>query len=269
LTSLEGLNNLTSIRGALNISGNSILTDLTGLSRLISVGGTVTIIYHDDLVDFSGLNVLRSIGGDLQIVVNPGLTSLDGLEKLDSIGGTLFIYGNSTLTGISGLQSLTTLRGTLAIQYNPLLLSLSGLENIAPASLGGLAVTNNDVLSTCNVTGICNYLAYPGASVTIVQNGEGCNSQTEVEAACKALSSGDLPTQTIDIYPNPCRESFTIRTDVILSENDITIYNNLGQRTGNWRLQNSTVDISQLRQGAYLLILQNKRDPIRAKIIVY
>jgi len=84
LTSLTGLENLTSIGGNLKIDGNDALISLTGLDKLTSIGGDLWIRFNDALSDLSGLDNVTSINkGDLKIVNNDFLISISGLENID------------------------------------------------------------------------------------------------------------------------------------------------------------------------------------------
>ena len=47
-----------------------------------------------------------------------------------------------------------------------------------------LIITDNENLSSCDVQSVCDYLASPNSSVSILWNAPGCNSQQEVEEAC-------------------------------------------------------------------------------------
>merc|ERR1712078_796204 len=64
--------------GDLEIGEN--VTSLKGLEGLTSVGGDLKIEYNDQLRSLTGLEDLTSVGGDLRIYGNAQLTSLSGLE---------------------------------------------------------------------------------------------------------------------------------------------------------------------------------------------
>jgi len=69
------------------------------------------------------------------------------------------------------------------------LTSLSGLNNIDPGSIIDLSITNNSLLSACEVQSVCDYLASPGGAVEIHDNAPGCNSPDEVQEACESITS--------------------------------------------------------------------------------
>jgi hypothetical protein len=236
LTGLTGLNNLTSIGGGLSIAYNSALTSLTGLENLISIGNELWIYSNDNLTSLAGLNNLTSIGGNLNINYNPTLISLTGLGSLITIGGSLIIgswlYGpiNSDLTNLSGLDNLTTIGGNLEIKYNPNLTSLSGIDNINAGSIDNLYITDNPILSSCEVQSICNYLASPNGDIDIYSNATGCNSQQELQDACHFGLDDNKEKNQLNVYPNPVSDQFTI---IFTLERPVwvslEVYNRLGK----------------------------------------
>lgn len=256
LASLYGLDNLNSIDGELWIYENDALANLSGLSGLLSIGGDLSVIGCDALSDFAGLENLTTIDGDLNIEYNSMMTHLDGLTNLYAIGGNLRLIGNSSLMDLMGLINLSSIGGDLRIgdlyggnPGNPLLISLSGLDNINPASIDGLFIINNAILSSCEVQSICNYLISPGGIVEIQYNADGCNSIVEVEGACSAvncLDEGKTFSDQDEIdnfqlnYPN-CAE---IIGDVHIVGPSITNLSGLHVLTGFWgdlKIENTSI----------------------------
>ena len=74
LTSLRGLDSLTSVADNLVIINNSMLTSLEGLEALTNVGGHVIIRDNGALTSLAGISALGTIGGDVTIVDNENLT---------------------------------------------------------------------------------------------------------------------------------------------------------------------------------------------------
>jgi hypothetical protein len=146
LTSLSGLENITSVGGNLKIGGNHALTSLSGLENITSVGGYLAIAGNDALTSLSGLENITSVVGYLAIAGNDALTSLSELENITSVGGYLVIAWNDALTSLSGLNNITSVGGELSIDSNPSLTSLSGLENLSNVG-GNLWITNNHSLN--------------------------------------------------------------------------------------------------------------------------
>jgi hypothetical protein len=191
LTSIASLKNVTSVIGNFGdlwIWNNYALESLDGLNNITSVGnGQLWIEGNTVLKDLKGLKKLTTIKGSLEIAYNPALTSLSGLENLTTIGFDLWLYYNDSIRNCNGLENLSSLGRDLWIFGNPSLISLKGLENIDTTSISSLYISENSLLSTCEVKSICAYLAKPDGTVEISLNAPGCNSKEEVKKACAAV----------------------------------------------------------------------------------
>jgi len=270
LINLSGLNGLTSIGGDLTLSVNPLLANLSGLNGLKSIAGSVFLNYTS-LNDLSGLDSLVHVGGDLQFTINPGLSSLTGLERLSSVAGSIFIYGNSGLHSVAGLLSLKSINGPLVVQQNSLLSSLSGFDSINSGTITNLSILNNSNLSTCAIVSICDYLASPHGSVSISNNGAGCNSQTEIENACELLSlpENDQSASSMILFPNPCKDFITLNFSWETFVNDtIRVYDHLGQSVSTRQLKNNTLDVSGLNAGMYFLVLTTENKTYTSTFII-
>jgi hypothetical protein len=195
LSSLTGLDSLTTIGGSLDVRHNDILTNLAGLDNLTYIGGNLSIYDNHDLAnltgleglnylpgnlsigiyflggnfsltDLTGLDNLASIGGNLSIAENSALTTLTGLEMLTNIGASFVLNENYDLVSLTALESLTHLGGNLSIKYNRNLNSLMGLDRLTSVN-GGLSVVGNPVLT--NLTGL-DGLASIGGDLRIIWN---------------------------------------------------------------------------------------------------
>lgn len=99
ISNLNGLENIISIGGSLNISNNSELIDLGGLDELSVIGGNVEISNNTLLSSLTALSNLSSISGDILLFANENLTTLSGLDNIDAGSiNNLSIYGNSFLS---------------------------------------------------------------------------------------------------------------------------------------------------------------------------
>ena len=122
ITTLSGLRSLRSA-GGLYIA-NSDITSLEGLEGVTSVPGRVTIFANSFLASLEGLRNLQSVGGDVDLDRNRSLVSLSGLEQLTSVGG-LSVFDNEALVSLSGLKQLTSVGG-LRVSSNEALVSCAG-----------------------------------------------------------------------------------------------------------------------------------------------
>jgi hypothetical protein len=191
-----------------------------------------------------------------------------GLDNLTSIGGNLQIGvengGNLALTSLTGLDNLTSIGGDLGINSNSALTSLTALDRIDAGTITGLLVSNNISLFTCQVQSICDYLANPNGTIEIYGNSTGCNSVEEVETACGefGLNENGIPDNRISIFPNPSSTQITISTPTTVEKNTfMTIYNINGQQILKQEIRkpNTTIDISKLISGVYIVRLTSER----------
>jgi hypothetical protein len=198
IINLDGLNNLTSIGGTLQIGNNinstganPVLASLGGLGNLSAIEGDLRILGNDSLVDLSGLESLTSIGGSLLIgdwwnmwpCANLSLLSLDGLDNVASVGDGIQIVGG-IVEDISALSNLTSINGHVMLRYIGSLQSLDGLNNIS--SIGG-GCTLWD-LGVINFKDLDN-LNYIGGGLDILSN-DSLTSLTGLEGLTSVGSLG-------------------------------------------------------------------------------
>jgi N-acetylneuraminic acid mutarotase len=72
----------------------------------------------------------------------------------------------------------------------------------------------------------------------------------------------------ISIYPNPCNNFLTINTPNGVIIDVVVIYNQTGQKVLQGKLVNSTLDISTLHQGMYIIELKTDQGKVRKKLTV-
>lgn len=267
LNSLTGLNSLTSIGGDVTLYHQYSLPDYTGLEALTSIGGSINV-WGSRLVDLTGLSSLTSLGG-LDLGGNVHLASLSGLETLTTISGSIIILSCDSLNSLSALENITSIGGRLTFDRNNGLTSLTGLENIDPFSIDSLSIIFNDNLATCEVKSICDYLVNPVGSIEIHDNAAGCNSSMEVDTACAQLSIPDINFESnVLIYPNPADDILTISCKNETTIEEVVIYNQLGSRVFERELPNSTINLSNLKQGIYIIEFTSKKMKSRQKLII-
>jgi hypothetical protein len=210
----------------------------TRLSGGVSIQG-------GDISNLDGLDVVTSIEKGLVIEYNPVLDNLTGLSNLDSIGG-LMIVGNTILA------------------------SLSGLDSIEANSITELYIYDNESLSTCDITSICDYLADPNGIVSINNNAAGCSTISEVESACGVgLHEGNTLNNQISISPNPSSSFITIELSEYRHNNRVNIFNLEGQEIIRQPITGprTVIDISNLSKGLYFVKLTSDRTLKVCKIV--
>ena len=224
----------TEIEGDVEINGGDI-TNLYGLYVLTAIRGNLSIWGDNALTSLMGLEDLTSVWGHLSIIDNASLTSLTGMDNLTFIGGDIDIYSNDVLTSLTGLDYVTSIGGNLSIWGNNVLTGLTGLGNINAASITNLYIYDNSSLATCEVQSICYYLISPNGYISIYDNAPGCNSQEEVEEACKynCLPGGILFTSQarVDNFQINYPYCTGIEGDVKIKGGDITNLNGLNVLT--------------------------------------
>jgi N-acetylneuraminic acid mutarotase len=142
ITDLTGLSSLTYIGGCFRIGsggmsgvgGNPYLTSLTGIEALTTISDILTIQRNPSLISLTGLSNLISVGG-LIIIENNAITSLTGLDNIDEGSiDYLGIYGNNSLAScdIQGIcYYLSNPNGSVNIFGNA-----SGCNNPSEVALG-------------------------------------------------------------------------------------------------------------------------------------
>lgn len=132
------------IKGFVEIGYRNVTT-LEGLETLTSIGEHLAITDTIDLASLKGLNNLTSVGGDLTLDLHPSLKSLAGLGKLTTVGGSIHLR-RTAVTTVAALKSLESVAGTLDIDSNDALTALTGLEQVT--SVGGLRIYFNGGLTS-------------------------------------------------------------------------------------------------------------------------
>jgi hypothetical protein len=100
------------------IEGNDALTSLTGLENITTVSEHLFIGYNTSLTSLKALQNITSVGGSLGIGYNTSLTNLSGLENLTSVGEDLYIYSNDALTNLCALYNVNLAGIELEISNN-------------------------------------------------------------------------------------------------------------------------------------------------------
>ncbi|MCB0528154.1 MAG: T9SS type A sorting domain-containing protein [Saprospiraceae bacterium] len=190
LTTLNGIGPIPSLGSYLNVSFNPALTDLSALSSIQEVGpdyfnGFLAIRNNNSLPALNGLNLISETGSYCSIGSNPAMTAINGLNGLSIVNGDFEITGNPMLGDLNAFASLTTIDGSFNIDNNPSLTDIDEFASLATVN-GTLTIASNPSLSDCDAQGICDFVNGQGLAI-ISSNTTGCNSISEVEAACLLL----------------------------------------------------------------------------------
>ncbi len=261
MTTLNALQNVTSIGGDLSIIDNYSLTDLN-LIDLESIGANLTIRANSNLTTLGGLDGATGINGNMEITLNSKLSSLFGLGGITEIGADLLIQDNNLLVSVNALQNVTSIGGELTVHANSSLDSLIGLQNIDPSSITSLTIRQNVSLTMCEIQSVCDYLAAGGSS-DIEHNAldSECRDLSAVEDACEITSIEDMFSTRnpgLITFPNPTSGVFYIEADDI-EGCELRIFNTTGMLLQKLQLtSDGQVDISNMPKGLYFLEMRNK-----------
>ncbi len=222
LTDLSALESLSHINGRFLLSD---MSTLAGLDNLTSIGRELYFVGANTFTDLSGLENLNTIGG-LRLE-GTNLSSLNGLEvsAIIDIPNTVFtptinFTSNSNLTDISALEGVTaTDLRTLFLQHNTSL-SMCSISPICEGLEGGyiqnLLINNNG--TNCNsateITTECNAVTcgpdselptaagtYIGAEVTVDMDGFTyyCDGNGKLLLAIKAPAGWTIPADAVQL----------------------------------------------------------------------
>jgi hypothetical protein len=186
-----------------------------------------------------------------------------------------------SLIDLTALYNLTEVGGQLSIRSNDALSSLAGLDNINPSSISDLDISFNNLLSSCHVQSICDYLIAPNGEVSITMNAIGCNSRNEIEDSCATLDIGEQVLGIeIQLYPNPATNTLNIRYSI--SDPSATlrasirysmfIYDLFGRQMDEVQIpakdQDIRVDVSSYPAGVYFVVLKDEKGNINSSKFV-
>ncbi len=231
LVSIDSLHNITSVTDVLTLKDNPLLASLNGLENLalaeaislfnlpkltsvsplskIKVLHEGFLVYNTGIKDFTGMSQLDSINELFYVQYCDSLESFNGLSNLKFIGSDFIVSNDSNLVDMTGLSSLTTITDLIEIYENPKLVSIEGLENLAISVDADVEIYDNDLLTFCAITSVCDYLALNPGGSDIYDNATGCDNETEIQNECSVTSVVDIKA-TFTVYPNPFNNYLTV-----------------------------------------------------------
>ena len=202
ITNLNGLSVLTSIWGNLFIGEtyytvNSILTSLTGLDNVTSIGGDFMLWGNYALTSLTGLDNVTSIGGKLEVSGNKSLISLMGLDNINAASITdLHIGCQNNQLSTCEVQSvcdyLASPTGTIYISGNA-----TGCNSQAEVEAACATVTVDEINLAENIS------VYPNPAKDILtiscQNGVTIEELIIYNQTGQKVFAGELLDNTIDV----------------------------------------------------------------------
>lgn len=146
ITDISELNFLKIINGNLTITINA--KEIVGFDNLTNVRGDIEITRSSSLQRITGFNSLTYVE-KIIIAFNPELKTIQGFEKIETLSNSLEIGENDILEEISGFENLQIIKGQLNISKNAFLSKIPPflkLNNI----LNDLNLTSNPNLFLVN-----------------------------------------------------------------------------------------------------------------------
>jgi len=180
---------VTELEDNIGLSLNDSLTEVS-FNNLTTMGGQINV-GDNNMLETLRFPLLSSAHG-LDVYNNDNLETLD-FPSLTALYRFINFVDNNELINL-GFSALNGVYGNIIISRNAKLFSLQGLANIDPTSvyhiLNGpdIEVTDNPLLSVCNVASICGAIFDADKEVVLNGNAEGCNDINSLE--CSSLAFG-------------------------------------------------------------------------------
>ena len=162
ITDLSPLSNLQQVTGDFQVRENNVLTSLAGLENLTSTGGGCAFIHLEALTSITALSNLQSVGGRLQVSATNVLQSLDGLQNVTS-AVQLWISDNQSLSECCSVFDLINdggvVNNNIVIFLNPqfcedeneILANCSSNQNVCPGDITLSSQTEVDAWPGCTI----------------------------------------------------------------------------------------------------------------------
>lgn len=149
---ISGLFFLTSVKGDLIIDNCPLLSSLVGLESITTIGGSLRIKDLDQLKSLDGLNgaAIGSIGRNLTIRNDSLLEDLSALSGLHTIEGHLLVGSNPVLPNFEGLEYLTHIGKKVIIENHQSLKDCSVLCSVLYGGTAGKTIIMKNNKAGCN-----------------------------------------------------------------------------------------------------------------------
>jgi hypothetical protein len=173
-TGIPNLNGLEGLTGAYNfyLWGNNNLTSIAGLQNLTgNIDGGFSIWSNNLLSNIAALSGITNIDhGTIELSFN-AITNVNGLKGITNIDKGLWIEGNNNLTNLDSLH--------------PNLIIHNNIDAYS-FTKDSLRIADNPLLAVCEANPICNYINGGNPSY-ITNNAVGCNDTAQIHTACLAV----------------------------------------------------------------------------------
>lgn len=217
------------------VVGNKGISDLTGIEACTNLEKFICAQNNITTLNMSNSPKLFYLYADTNQIQNLNLTGCSGLELLSIKTNNL---QNLDLSDFPLLYNINC-------SSNPNLQSID-LRNGNNSIITSLNASNNPNLS-------CIYVSDLSYCTTNLSNYIGTNTHFVLdEAACSALATSDyFDESSLQIFPNPTADILHLMSAKEISS--LEVYNTLGEKVNFYKSNLSTIDVSQLVSGMYVL----------------
>ena len=207
LENFQGLNQLETVLGSVDIGFNAAIQNLSGFDSLTTIGSNPNEDYfsvhsNNSLLSLSGVENLTRVNGQVAINSNNVLQSYQGLN-ISEVYGSLSLSANDAVETLEGLEALQFCVSSLGISGCDNLYSLVGLNNIDLSSVINVHITNNPQLSFCAIVPICEAISNPDTDVNVHSNSVGCENIFQIEYECGIVDIIDPLFKTAILNHSP------------------------------------------------------------------
>ena len=180
LSNLNGLSQITSVGGDVQVSGTNV-TNLKGLEGISEVDGNVTISFNPSLTSVQGLQNVGTVSGDFVLTQNPELQDVDGLIGLQEVEGNFEISSNDSLSDTDGLATITRVGENLTVFLNSNLIDFgAGFSNLE--SVFSLFITDGGLVQISQFNSLTEVFSITISNNTDLITLSGFEGLTEVGA---------------------------------------------------------------------------------------
>lgn len=192
VTSLAGLNNLTSVGGGFLVQNNYILTNIDALFNLTTISGYFLFSNNKILQKIDGLASLTTVNGNVNISYNNNLTSCCGIFPLVYSNGATgsIVFGPNNGAFNTAADVLNS--GYISVNLNHCFTSLS--DAISYAS------TNNGIVGTHLDVDNLNPITIPYNVTLRIYDGLFSNKSTISNNGVVSLNGGNFENAINGIY---------------------------------------------------------------------
>lgn len=188
LVEISGFQKLVALPD-LTIENNNALTLINFNSNINLTDRFMTFKNNPNLQKIQSIGIKLWVSNTVTFENNPNLTNLTAFNNISLIG-ELIIKNNANLTNLNSFAKVANLNGSIQLINNSKLSDITGLSNVLPGSIkgSGLIITNNPILTLCNLPNFCTYLQGSGAR-SITGNLGNCLNEQAVLNICNAISA--------------------------------------------------------------------------------